>query len=203
MLDENLTIKEAIESINNNQYSRIPIYSQTQNNITGFIHIKDVLLNLYSNNTLKQIKKEALFVRYNKKAGDVLENMQNTGTHLACVLDKNKNVCGIITMEDLIEEIFGEIYDEKELTPHRPIKINKNIYLMHINTKISKINEIFPNSLPKVYDSLTILEFISGKISSFEQKKCLITDNLKLKIQSTMRGKPKIIKVIKLNKKNI
>lgn len=201
MLDEEKTIKEVVDEINKKHYSRIPVYKSPERAISGFIHIKDILRNVNNPELkLKEIKKDLFLVKYNEKVGDVFEKMQEKSMHIAGVLNKEQNFIGIVTMEDLFEEIFGEIYDEKDINPNKPIKINKNIYLLHYNTKISKINDIFNSKISSEKDK-SILEILIETKKQLDKGTVINLENIKFRIECTVKGKPRIIKAINLNKK--
>jgi putative hemolysin len=96
------------------QYSRLPVYEENLDNIKGIIHVRD-LLNIFRENgliILKDIMRPPLFVPDSKKISEVLKDMQKKRTHMAIVLDEFGGTAGLITLEDIIEEIVGEIQDE-------------------------------------------------------------------------------------------
>ena len=96
------------------QYSRLPVYEENLDNIKGLIHVRD-LLNVFQENgliILKDIMRPPLFVPDSKKISEVLHDMQRKRTHLAIVLDEFGGTAGLITLEDILEEIVGEIQDE-------------------------------------------------------------------------------------------
>jgi len=112
-LDENLTFNEVIETILEAGFSRIPIHKESFDNILGVLYIKDVLphLNKEKFDWLKIIRKP-FFVPENKKIDDLLKEFQTRKTHLAIVVDEYGGSSGIISLEDILEEIVGEISDE-------------------------------------------------------------------------------------------
>lgn len=96
------------------QYSRLPVYDENLDNIKGLIHVRD-LLNVFQENGLiivKDIMRPPLFVPDSKKISEVLHDMQRKRTHMAIVLDEFGGTAGLITLEDILEEIVGEIQDE-------------------------------------------------------------------------------------------
>ncbi len=112
-LDENLTFNEVIETILEAGFSRIPVHKESFDNILGVLYIKDVLphLNKEKFDWLKIIRKP-FFVPENKKIDDLLKEFQTRKTHLAIVVDEYGGSSGIISLEDILEEIVGEISDE-------------------------------------------------------------------------------------------
>ncbi len=112
-LDENLNFNEVIETILEAGFSRIPVHKESFDNILGVLYIKDVLphLNKEKFDWLKIIRKP-FFVPENKKIDDLLKEFQTRKTHLAIVVDEYGGSSGIISLEDILEEIVGEISDE-------------------------------------------------------------------------------------------
>lgn len=99
------------------QYSRLPVYEENLDNIQGLIHVRD-LLNVFRDNGLiivKDIMRPPLFVPDSKKISEVLHDMQKKRTHMAIVLDEFGGTAGLITLEDILEEIVGEIQDEYDM----------------------------------------------------------------------------------------
>ena len=96
-------------------HSRFPVYSKNKKDIIGIVHVKDALLKDEKIH-VKNIMKNVLFVKQKMKADDVLRKMQRRKAHMAVVKSKSGKVLGIVTFEDLIEEIFGEISDEHDAT---------------------------------------------------------------------------------------
>ena len=113
-LDINTSFKEVVRYVIEVGYSRIPVYANNQDNIKGILYIKDLLpyLDKYSEFRWQSLIRPAFFVPENKKIDDLLEEFRTTKTHLAVVVDEFGGTSGIVTMEDILEEIVGEINDE-------------------------------------------------------------------------------------------
>ena len=115
-LDENDTIQDLIDKSIETGFSRFPVCKNGNiNKIVGMVHIKDALAVEDKNMTVKKIMRDILKVGPGMKADDVLREMQRKKVHIAVVKDRRNKVKGIVTMEDLIEEIFGEIADEHDI----------------------------------------------------------------------------------------
>lgn len=108
------TIEDALNIINQTGYSRIPIYEGNINNFVGVVHIKDIIKQKDTNASLDRIMLPILKVKTGRKADELLREMQKKRTHLAIVVNNKNETVGMVTMEDLIEEIVGEIKDEYE-----------------------------------------------------------------------------------------
>ncbi len=112
-LDEELPYKEIMPEIIANGYSRIPVYKDSIDNITGILYVKDLLPYFDRKNfDWVSLKREAYFVPENKKLDDLLNEFKEMKMHLAIVVDEYGGTCGLISLEDIIEEIVGEISDE-------------------------------------------------------------------------------------------
>jgi len=115
-LDENDTIQDLIDKSIETGFSRFPVCKNGNiNKIVGMVHIKDALAVKDKNMPVKKIMRDILKVGPGMKADDVLREMQRKKVHIAVVKDRRNRVKGIVTMEDLIEEIFGEITDEHDI----------------------------------------------------------------------------------------
>lgn len=201
MLPEDANLSEVLEEINKNGYSRVPIYDNYTKEIIGFIHTQDILKNIHNQNTkLKTIKRDILFIKPKTKLDHLLEIMQDNGIHIVGIKDEKNNFLGIVTLEDLLEDVFGEIYDENDITALDLKVINKNIFIAHINTKIGKINYHLKNKIPERYNGLTLHDFLGNKMK-FEAGNELIRYGLKFKINKLFKGKPRLVKIIIQRKK--
>jgi putative hemolysin len=112
---ENSTLRKLKKRAVETGHSRFPVYSKNKKDIVGVVHVKDALLRDEKTH-VKEIMKNILFVKQKMKADDVLRKMQRKRIHMAIVKSKNNKILGIVTFEDLIEEIFGEISDEHDAT---------------------------------------------------------------------------------------
>jgi len=116
--DISTTLGEVVEIIEQRTHSRIPVFKDFRSNVIGLMYAKDLLLIINDNNRGEQIKKfpkllrKPFFVSHDETLTDILELMRTRRAHLAIVLDENKTASGIITIEDILEEIVGEIEDE-------------------------------------------------------------------------------------------
>ncbi len=150
--------------INEEKYSRIPVYEENIDNIVGIIHIKDLARYVINNNTdvngenfdLRKIMMEPYFVPFSKKTDELFEEMQKMKNHLAVVIDEYGGTVGIVTMEDLLEEIVGNILDEYD-SEENPIEIKGNdTYLIKGTTDLDEVEEILGIPLASDdYDTLS------------------------------------------------
>ncbi|HET9846441.1 MAG TPA: hemolysin family protein, partial [Nitrospira sp.] len=143
-LDGNLRLKEAQELLYNSKYSRIPVYDGTLDNITGILYKSRALTELAKNQTdakLKEIAYPPIFVPAGKTADDLMKQFQQEKRHMAVVVNEFGGVMGIVTLEDLLEEVVGEIMDETDITEELIKRLGKNHILVHGRTEVRKIND--------------------------------------------------------------
>lgn len=131
-MDFNLTLGEVIDELAENlTYSRIPVYEETIDNIKGIVYIKDILSSNKNKNTkLKSLMKEAYVVPEIKPVNELFNELRRNKKQMAIVIDEYGGTSGIITMEDILEEIVGEIYDEYDEVDTSIEKIDENTYIL-------------------------------------------------------------------------
>lgn len=130
-LDVDMTIAEVIEKLSEDmRYSRIPVYDENMDNIKGIIYIKDLLIsNKNKNSKIKSLVKEAYFVSETKRVNELFQELRKDKKQIAIVLDEYGGTAGMVTMEDILEEIVGEIYDEYDKETDKFKKIDNNTFL--------------------------------------------------------------------------
>ncbi|BBF41507.1 magnesium and cobalt efflux protein CorC [Lachnospiraceae bacterium KM106-2] len=153
-----LTYDELVEAFSQEKYSRLPVYSENTDDIVGIINLKDIFF--YDGDrekfSIESIMREPYFTYEFKHTSELLIEMRRESISMAVVLDEYGATVGIITMEDLLEEIVGEIrdeYDEDEQDPIQPVSDNE--FLVDGNTKLDDINEILGTDIESEdYDSI-------------------------------------------------
>jgi CBS domain containing-hemolysin-like protein len=143
-LDGNLRLKEAQELLYNSKYSRIPVYDGTLDNITGILYKTRALTELakgQNESKLMDIAYPPLFVPSGKTADDLMKQFQQEKRHMAVVVNEFGGVMGIVTLEDLLEEVVGEIMDETDITEELIKRLGKNHILVHSRTEVRKVND--------------------------------------------------------------
>ncbi|HUF37426.1 MAG TPA: hemolysin family protein [Anaerolineales bacterium] len=143
----------AIDRMLESGYSRVPVYRDHIDNIAGVLYIKD-LLRLYrddqSPEDLTEVLRPAYFVPETKKVGELLTEMQNERNHIAIVVDEYGGVAGIATLEDIVEEIVGEIRDEYDEAEELLFQqIGEHEYLFQAKIDINAFNQVMGTDLPK------------------------------------------------------
>ena len=149
-LDIKTPFKEVLTCIIDNAYSRIPVYSETRDNIKGILYVKDLLphLNKGENFRWQSLVRPAYFVPETKMIDDLLRDFQKNKIHIAIVVDEFGGTSGLVTMEDIIEEIVGEINDEYDEEEHTFVKLDDRTYVFEAKTqltdffKVTKLNPV-------------------------------------------------------------
>lgn len=154
-LEINTPFPEVIKCIVENAYSRIPVYEESRDNIKGVLYIKDLLPYLDKGADFKwqNLIRPAFFVPETKMIDDLLRDFQANKIHIAIVVDEFGGTSGIVTMEDIIEEIVGEINDEYDEEERTYVKISENVYIFEGKTLLSdfyKLAEINPDDFEAV-----------------------------------------------------
>jgi gliding motility-associated protein GldE len=135
---------EVLRCIVENNYSRIPIYQDTVDNIRGILYIKDLLPHLSKPATFRwqSLIRPPYFVPETKKIDDLLREFQENKVHIAVVVDEFGGTSGIVTMEDILEEIVGEINDEYDEEEKSYVRVNANTYIFEGKTLLSDLYKI-------------------------------------------------------------
>lgn len=152
-IDINTPENEILDQILNNHFSRIPVYDKDIDNILGILYVKDIFLNI-RNNTLNEISikeflRPAYFVPEAKHINALFKELQITKNYMAILIDEYGGFSGIVTTKDLVEEVFGEIFDEYDQIEDEAYikKINSNTYKVNGLTPIDDLNEYFSLNL--------------------------------------------------------
>lgn len=143
------SIMEIMEVISEEKYSRIVVYDDNIDNIIGLFHVKDVVKFFIVDNhditnfDLKEVLKKPYFVPFSKKTDELFAEMQRDKVHMAIVIDEYGGTAGLVTMEDLLEEIVGNIFDEYDLEEEEDISvIDEKAYRINGTTDLSDVEEL-------------------------------------------------------------
>lgn len=159
-LDIDTSYEEVLKYFETAKYTRIPIFEKTLDDVVGILHAKDVLscisrMNDISEFSLKEIIRKPVFVPDSKMIDQLFYELKAEKTHIAIVIDEYGGTAGIVTMEDLIEEIVGEVFDEYDDIPVGYRKIGEGQYLMDGSLELDEVEKILDIDLPvDEYDTL-------------------------------------------------
>lgn len=168
-IELNTPQKELLDIIIREGYSRIPVYDETIDKIVGIVHAKDTIPLLAANKEclLKDIIRKPYFIPETKKINDLLSELQLKRIQIAIVLDEFGGTAGMVTLEDIVEELVGEIQDEYD--EEKPIveKVSATEFIIDATASIYDVNEYLPHDLPEDGDYDTVAGLVSeifGKI---------------------------------------
>jgi CBS domain containing-hemolysin-like protein len=152
-LEINTPLPEAVDTLLQSGYSRLPVYNETIDNLRGLLYAKD-LLRIWQEekqlNSIEEILRPAYYVPETKKVDELLEEMQAHRIHMGIVVDEYGGVAGIVTLEDIVEEIVGEIQDEYDEAEEMPFAvINDSEYIFQGRVDLDDFNDIMASELPK------------------------------------------------------
>ena len=188
-VDMNMSISKVIEEITNDddfRYSRLPVYDETIDEIKGVVYIKDILLSTKNKNVkIKTLVKEAYFVPETKPVNELFEELRKNRKQIAIVVDEYGGTAGIVTMEDILEEIVGEIYDEYDEVEKIYEKIDENTYVINGFMAVSEVEKILDIEIPEGdYDTISgyLIEEL-GRIPSEKEKPIIETKEVTYKVE--------------------
>ena len=149
MLPDSASPQDAIALIQERGFSRLPIYRQRETNIVGIVAAMDLLSRGAEAATLDELKRPPYYVPETKRIDDLLREMQRSRAHMAVVVDEYGGSTGVVTLEDILEQIVGEIHDEHERAPASAERLPDGSYRVAARTNIDELNEAFDWTLPK------------------------------------------------------
>ncbi len=204
-IPESSNLEELKDKLIDKAYTRIPVYRSDLDEITGFIHIKDVVKYLLNNQPIdiKAITRKCLFVPGPMKISNLLLRMQKSMVHIAIVVDEYGGTEGLITMEDIIEEIVGKIDDEHDAEADSSVKkVSDNIYEVNPRTSIEDFYSATAIDLANQYDEEEydtiggLVYLISGRIP-VKGEIIRINENIEIEVIEADARRLKKILVIK------
>lgn len=189
-----------------NRYSRIPVYEETIDNIVGILHTRDYLESLADGKApdLRDIMQTPYFVFRTQQLSKILNSFKRTKIHLAVVTDEYGGTLGIVTMEDLLEEIVGEIWDEDEEIEHNYYKIGKGEFLVNGDIELDDMLALFDMDDDSIEsDSITVGGFILEHAGTIPNKRESIeSDGFRFTVMEVKNQRIIRVVVKKLDKEN-
>ena len=194
MIDSEATTKNLLQVMVASSHSRFPIHNEEQDSILGVVLAKDLLSHFAQNQeeefNYREYLRDALSVPESKPLGSLLREFQQNKSHMAIVLDEYGEIAGLVTLEDVIEQIVGEIEDEHDKEEDNIIDYGDGRYLLQANTTLTEFNEFFNSSIASDdYDTVAGLvisgfSYLPEQMSEISlhgfQFKVLKTDNRRL-----------------------
>lgn len=202
-------LEDIIHIIKEEKYSRIPVYEENIDNIIGIFHIKDVIKYILSDEKhmtkegfcLSDILMTPYYVPFSKKIDELFEQMQKEKIHMAIVIDEYGGTAGLVTMEDLLEEIVGNIFDEYDEEDDEDItSIDNDTFLVKGTTDLSDVEDFFDITFEESEDYDTLGGFLIGQLGRIPEEgenPEIIIYNILFKIEKIEEKRIELIKVSK------
>lgn len=185
-------------------YSRIPVYRESIDRIIGIVYIKDIIAHkIQGNNKIEELKvedimREPYFVPESKKVNELMRELQEKKMQMAIVVDEYGGTAGLVTMEDLVEEIVGEISDEYKKETKDLYHLPDGSYLVSGGIEIEKVNEEIDVDIPEGQFE-TLAGFVLGRFGKFPVKgESFVYNNYQFTVQESDRKKVRMVKIEKL-----
>lgn len=172
LLDVNMSVEQAVNVFHKSRFSRIPVYEQKEENIIGIVYQKDFFELLYQGKkrTLKELVRPVLFVPDTQKTNQLLSEFLKKRMHMAIIIDEYGNVEGLVTLEDVFEEIIGDdITDELETISTNVVPLERGGWLVNAGISIEELEELLKIKIV-TEDSVTLSGFLSEKLQHLPRK---------------------------------
>ena len=170
-INVNISLQDAIEILSKYHFSRLPVYEGKEDNIIGIIHQKDIFDVVSKNQrmSLRQLLRPVLFVPETKKINQLLSEFLKKKMHMAVLIDEYGGLVGLVTLEDVLEEIVGEIRDEHESIPSQIVPLEQGGWLIDARVSLDKLEDLLDIEFG-VEDSVTLAGFLSEKLQHLPRK---------------------------------
>ena len=186
-IEVNSEIDEILNELDEYKYSRIPVYKETIDEIVGILYIKDLFKYIKTKKQvkIKNVMRDAYFVSQNKAINELFRELQKNKYQLAIVVDEYGGTAGIVTMEDILEELVGNIFDEYDDVEDEYEKIDENTFRISGSVSIFDLRKILGVDIPDgEYDTLSgYLTELLGRIPEDEEKPIIETERVTYKIE--------------------
>ena len=201
-LNSKMLLFEALPLINKSGFSRIPLYGKNHDEITGIVNVRDILKYLEIDEKLvdlQQLARKPIFVSQEKKVSELLKEMQGRKAHMAIVLDEFEGVEGCVTLEDLVEEIVGEIHDETDVAKSNFQKEGDDVIITNGDIEIDEINEIFRTDIPPGNDYASLSGLLHEKLRDIPKEgDKIVIGSLRIIVEKVLGNKPEKIRIEKV-----
>ena len=207
-VDINISNEELLEELSKEEYrySRIPVYDETIDEIKGILYVKDVLKNINKKNfRVKNVVKEAYFVSQTRLINEVFRELQKNKKQMAIIIDEYGGTAGLVSMEDILEELVGDIFDEYDKVEEEYKKIDENTYIINASMPIYDVNKLLGDEIPEGdYDTLSgYLQEKLGRIPKDDEKPIIETKKITYKIEESEDKRILKVKACKNNNEEI
>ena len=202
-VDINSSISDVIEDLSEDyRYSKIPVYDNSIDEIKGIVYIKDILISQKNKNTkIKGLVKKAYFVSEAKPVNELFDELRKNKKQIAIVVDEYGGTAGLVTIEDILEEIVGEIYDEYDEVIEKYTKLDENTFVFDGSIALYEVEKLLNIKIPDGdYETLSgYLIEVLGRIPAENEKPIIETEKITYKVE---KCKDKRILKVKACKNN-
>jgi CBS domain containing-hemolysin-like protein len=199
-VEKGSTVSSVIELVSQKGYSRIPVYEESIDNIIGFVNVLDMLTKTDPSAKIDDIIRPILYIPETKKCDELLLELKRQKGHIAVVVDEYGGTAGLVTLEDLLEEVVGDIYDEFDKAEQMYWQISDRVYIIDARMGIDNINEILRFNLPEG-DYETLGGFILERMEKIPKAgEEIVIQNLRLVVARADSTRIERVKVIVLPK---
>ena len=201
-LNAQMSLNDATMLIDESGHSRIPVYGKDLDDIVGILHIRDILKHLrdpeLQKKRLGDLTRKPIFASQEKRTHALLKQMQEKNTHMALVVDEFGGFEGCVTMEDLIEEIVGEIYDETDPKKTAYQRIDEETIVTSGDLEIGTVNEIFKTSIIPKDDYSTLNGLLHNRLHDLPKEGSVLEIKpLVIKVEKIENNRPTVIRIVK------
>lgn len=198
-IDKTTTYEEILDLYKKEQFSRMPVYEETQDHIIGVLYIKDLLIHNVDSSqfSVTQFLREVHFVHEFKQLDELFKEMRSKKMGMAIVLDEYGGTAGLVTMEDIIEEIVGDIDDEYDISEENIRKITDNEFIVEGACRLSEVNDSLDlNITSSEFDSIG--GYVIGLIDRFPKKgEKVVQDNITFIVEDASSNRINKLRIIK------
>lgn len=201
-IDIDLPLEYILNKVVNEGYSRLPVYKDNIDNIIGVLYTKDLLKMMKKGDAIQiqAAMRQPYFVPETKKINELLKNLQAKHLHMAVIIDEFGGVSGIATIEDIIEELVGEIQDEHDDEAPVVEHVSNNEYIVNALASIQDVNELLPEPLPEgpEYDTVAgLLIKVFSRIPDLSEK--ITFDQYQFTILKKTKQSILLVKLVKID----
>jgi CBS domain containing-hemolysin-like protein len=163
---DSATVQDVLEAARHSGHSRLPVFHETRDQIVGIVYIKDLLSHLeepnWKTSSIRDLLRKPLFVPETKNVDDLMEEFQRDKVHLGIVLDEYGGTAGLITIEDIIEELIGEIRDEHDPDEASLFRqVDERAYELGATVRVEEVNDFLNVNLPEDEDFDTVGGYVA------------------------------------------
>ena len=201
-IPSDISKEEAARVFSESGYSRLPVYEGSIDNITGILYHKDFFnIAFRSKTNISEIVKPAIFVPKSKKISDLRKELQEQQLHIAVVMDEFGCTVGLVTLEDILEELVGEIWDEHDEIVREISKVGENTFVVSGKANVEKVFEVL--DVESEFEAMTVsgwvmevLEKIPSQDDTFE------SDGLKVRVMKMSGKRIEQVEIVRLTEKD-